>query len=548
VIRRWLLFAAALVALVATTGVARAEAPTRVVVRDIQADDTPSARNALVRLLAARPGLTVVSFAHFQKITDRLGVGPKDGEALRAVCRAQGVAALVDGELEADEQDGSTLVLRVRGPDGEGLETQRLTGKTQRALVKELSASGWKRIGPAIEEAGASARKQPAERRVALVGPSGDKAESLRPALEKALGESADFSLVPPSEAESARPAEAAKPAERKLVAAALGASALLFAELSGRGPNRLTVTVVAGKTGEPVGEVKLDGFGVAGLRRAIAKGLTKKLGPLLSGTEPPSPPEEEPDDEDVEADEPAPKKRAKRPSALWALVALRATTRNFRYSDDLFAQLRAYQMGLTPASFVAARWYPAAHFEGGLPAHLGLAASFEQAFLIESRADGESYDTTAREWQLGVRGRLPLGDLEGGVELGLGEHSFAVDDDPNRPLVPDVAYRFVRLGLDARARYGSLSAGGSFGYRHVSEAGSIGTRAWFPRLEVAGLDAGAFAGYALLPGLDALVGVHYRRYWYSMNAEPGDRFVAGGALDSFISAWLGVGWELGAD
>lgn len=539
--RRLLTLIVALAALLLPARASADDEPARVVVGPISADDTPSVRNALVRLLLSKSSVELVSRVYFDKIASRLGVSPKDAKGQKRVCHALGVAVVLEGEIE-DEEEGSSLTLRVRGADGEVLETQQLAAKTRAELVKKLGAEAWKELGPALRDAPApqSGKKQ----RLALVALTGPKAPEVRAALEKALAKAPSLELVAEVELAETRPAE---PSERVELAAAHGAHALLAGEIKVAGPTELTLTVLNGKNGDDIGEVKLKGAGLPGLKRAIDADLLKKLGPIVAEAERPKPPREEAEEEEVQA-APPPEKPSKRPSPLEAVAALRAGTRNYRYSDDLFAALRAYKMGLTPAAFVGARWYPAAHFEGGAVAHVGLAASFEQAFLIESKVGDESYGTSAREWQLGLHGRLPLDALELGADLGLGEHSFNVDDDPNLPLVPDVSYRFMRFGVEGRYRAGSVSAGASFGYRHVTDAGTVATKAWFPRLDVAGLDAGGWAGYAVMPRLSLLAGVLYRRYWYSMNPEPGDRWVAGGALDSYISGWVGVGWELAGD
>jgi len=539
--RRLLALFAAVVALVAWSAAAQAADTIRVVVHDLSGDGSPSVRNALLRLMSEQPGIELTSRAYFDKVASRLGVSPKDAKGRKAVCRALGLAAVLEGEVDATD-DAVSATLRIRGADGEVLETQELSAKTQRELVKQIEQSGWAKLGPALDDA--QPAKSDGKRRLVLLELSGNKAGDLRGALEKALGKSADLSLIPEAEAVAARPEEAAKPGERVLVAAALGAVALLRGKLEG---NQLTLTVLDGKSGEELGAVQLKGIGIAGLRRSIDADLLKKLAPVVAEAATPVPPKEEIEEESVEAD-PAPVEPVLAASPLQAVVGFRAGTRNFRYSDDLYGALRAYKMGLTPAAFVGVRWYPAAHFAKGAAAHVGIAASLEQAFLIESRSGDESYETTSREWQLGLHGRLPAGALELGADLGFGGHSFEVSDDASTPLVPDVSYRFLRAGADARYRLGNASFGASFGYRHVTDAGDVQSARWFPRLDVAGLDAGAFAGWAVMRRLDVLAGVLYRRYWFSMNPEPGDPQVAGGALDSYIGGWVGVGWELGSD
>lgn len=537
-LRLWLTVVLAVV----LTSLSAHASPIRAVVRELPGDDAPSVRDALVRMLAARDGIELVSRAHFEKLVARLG-GKKDPGIKKRLHRALGLAVVIEGEVEQSDA-GVSVTVRVLGTDGEVLESQELSARTQRELVKKIDGEGWKLLGPTIEEATPPKASKP---RLVLLALSGSQAGAVRSAIEKALAKSPDFELLPDAEAEAARPGEAPGPADRVLVAAALGASLLVSGEVQGTRALKLTLALYNGKNGEPLGEVKLDAATAALLERAIARDLPKKLAAVAAEAQPPTPPREEP----VEAapdEAPPPAKAARLPSPLEAALTVGAGTRNYRYSDDLFAALRAYKMGPTPAAAVSARWYPGAHFTAGIAANVGLAVAYEQAFLIQSEANGETYDTRSREWLAGLHARLPVGALELGVDLGLGAHAFEVDDDAKQPLVPSVDYHFIRAGVDARYRFGSLLFGGGFGYRHVTDAGEVGSDAWFPRMDVAGLDLGAHAGYEVIPRVSLLVGARYRRYWYSMNPEPGDPFVAGGALDSYITGWAGLGWELAGD
>ena len=535
--RLWL---AVILALLLGTVCARAT-PTRAVVRDLPGDDAPSVRNALVRMLAGQSGIQLVSRAHFEKLAKHLGA--KDPGIKKALHRALGLSVVIEGEVEQSDA-GVSVTVRVLGTDGEVLESQELSAKTQHELVKKIDREGWKLLGPTIEEATPPKESKP---RLVVLALSGAKAAQVRAALAKALGKSADFEVVSDTEAEAAQAGDAKQPKARALVAAALGASVLVSGDVQGTRALKLTLVVHNGKNGDDLGEVKFEGATLALLDRAIAGDLLKKLAPLAAGAERPTPPGEEPVD-DAPDDAPPPTRAASRPAPLEAALTLGAGTRNYRYSDDLFAALRAYKMGPTPTAALAARWYPVAHFTGGFAANLGLAVAYERAFLIQSEANGETYDTRAQQWLVGVHARLPVGALELGVDLGLGAHAFEVDDDAKQPLVPSVDYRFLRAGLDARYRSGSFLVGAAFGYRHVTDAGEVASDAWFPRADVAGLDLGAHAGYAVIPRVYLLAGALYRRYWFSMNPEPGDPFVAGGALDSYVTGWAGIGWELAGD
>lgn len=230
--------------------------------------------------------------------------------------------------------------------------------------------------------------------------------------------------------------------------------------------------------------------------------------------------------------------------------VELRAgfswVSRRFFYTDNFKDRLRTYDMGLAPAPFADAEWYPGGDAIGSPSAHLGLVGHFEKSMgWTSKRASGERFDTSGHEWQLGVRGRMPVLPHQIGASLTYGNQAFEVDDDPRSPLVPDVSYKFLRLGFDARARFDEFSLGGHLAYRFILDAGAVESDEWFPRTSVGGLDLGAFVGYGLADEFDILAGVDYRRYFYTLNPEPGDRRVAGGALDQFVSLWLGLGYRI---
>ena len=121
------------------------------------------------------------------------------------------------------------------------------------------------------------------------------------------------------------------------------------------------------------------------------------------------------------------------------------------------------------------------------------------------------------------------------------------VDDDPTLvpPVPPDVEYKFVRLGVDGRVHVQRALLGAHFGYRRIRDAGEIQQANWFPRSSVGGVDAGVLGGYEIVRGVDLIAGFDFRRYFYSMNPEPGDPNIAGGALDEYIAGWGGIEYRM---
>ena len=64
---------------------------------------------------------------------------------------------------------------------------------------------------------------------------------------------------------------------------------------------------------------------------------------------------------------------------------------------------------------------------------------------------------------------------------------------------------------------------------------------AWFPRATGNGLDAGAGITLQATPWLAFHARVDLRRYFFAMNPEPGDMWIAGGATDQYFGGAIGA-------
>jgi hypothetical protein len=73
---------------------------------------------------------------------------------------------------------------------------------------------------------------------------------------------------------------------------------------------------------------------------------------------------------------------------------------------------------------------------------------------------------------------------------------------------------------------------------------GAFETDEWFPQANGAAVEAGAFVGQSLSDAFELHGGLDFVRYFFSLNPEPGDRHIAGGALDQYLSLWAGVLWR----
>jgi hypothetical protein len=354
--------------------------------------------------------------------------------------------------------------------------------------------------------------------------------------------------------------------------------------EVSKKGAYTLHLSARAGATGEELGDLSIEAPKLPALMKKIDSDVPDFVKAQLSSaeattqpassdkeakSEPESKPEAEKPKEEEDAKEEAPEakddKPLHRPSPLSVAIGGRVFSRRFSYNQDVNANLRPYKVGPAPTIFGALAWYPGAHVSDGALAHIGIVADIEQSVATASVLDPASkkYSTSMLAYSLGLRWRIPFDAHEVGISARYGRHAFEVsgDSDPaatvaagaavKRDLVPDVAYQYVRPGVDARFGFGPFGVGVYVGYRLVLSAGGVQDAVWFPNAKVSAVDAGFFVTYELVPSLHALAGFDVRRYGYDMHSSPADlasRDVAGGAIDQYLAGSLGIEWRLRGD
>ena len=248
------------------------------------------------------------------------------------------------------------------------------------------------------------------------------------------------------------------------------------------------------------------------------------------------------------------PSEKGRRP--IEVMVGVRGYNRQFKYTGITSGPLVPYELGLAPTVFIAGSLYPAAFGSDGVLSNIGLMGRFEFGIATSTNyqaapgAQPTKLSTNAYEYQLGLRGRMPLGKLELGIFALYGNQSFSLggDENPNGAayaLVPDVHYHYIRTGLDLRAYISKLIVEAHVAPRFLVSKSEIDlARVWFPGAMGSGLDGGVMLGWQFLPWLTAAVGGDFVRYGFDFNnlpSEPPPRVVAGGATDTYLSGWLGV-------
>ncbi|MBI2388872.1 MAG: hypothetical protein HYV09_04570 [Deltaproteobacteria bacterium] len=221
---------------------------------------------------------------------------------------------------------------------------------------------------------------------------------------------------------------------------------------------------------------------------------------------------------------------------------------RIFAYHQPITRNLRAYRVKFAPAIALDLQLYPLAG-KGAL-GDIGIVASYAQALALQSApAGGEKIQTSWNRFFVGLRYRLHLGK-DGALlmpTIGWGGESFTFSSPPATIAkeVPAVKYRYIKLGLDGRVPLGPVAAMAGFGWLFANDSGSDGdtVASRFPHHDLGGVDLNVGLGYTVTKGLEAQLGFRYTRFFYAMNPEPGEAYVAGGALDHFSSLHLGAAY-----
>jgi hypothetical protein len=236
-------------------------------------------------------------------------------------------------------------------------------------------------------------------------------------------------------------------------------------------------------------------------------------------------------------------------PVAFELLVGPRLVHRSFDFNDPLSnheagaTKPYSYVLPAGPSPFIDLGFYPAALGARGLLANFGVVGSYEK--LIATKTQSSSSTTEAQQFEIGVRGRMPLGEHEVGLAASYGQQTFHVSDTDPGPFaggtVPNVDYTFVDLDADGHFRLNPITIGAHLGTRFVTHTGALG-KEWFPTVKTTAIEAGLSAAYRLTPLFEVVLGADLMRYAFDFNPVPqGAGLVAGGAVDQYISGYLAL-------
>ena len=353
-----------------------------------------------------------------------------------------------------------------------------------------------------------------------------------------------------------AKPFRAAIEGRFEVVATGDGSPAALAAEhglhavivVSSPGTGQGLAIVYRGADGAELGRTRTAG-GKFVVGKKLGAQVVAKLGDKLGGAQgppsaaiaameaPPTSPSA-PSDSGNRVVASAPSRPPRIQRAVVLSIEERPFWRRLRYNDDFDDRLRPSDL-VANAVGIGASWRPLENLR-----NFSVIGRGELAVGVNGSrtSDGTAYSTSSSEWGLGVGFDLGIAAARIGVAVTYGEQRFAIDDDPMMELVPDVTYRFARGGIVAAvplaARW-DLTV--TAGWRQLLGMGGITDSKWFPRATGAGIDGSAGLGFHVTPWLEVQARLDLRRYFFAMNPEPGDPWIAGGATDQYVGGALGV-------
>jgi hypothetical protein len=174
----------------------------------------------------------------------------------------------------------------------------------------------------------------------------------------------------------------------------------------------------------------------------------------------------------------------------------------------------------------------------------LGVTFDYARAFGLSSAdSSGTPVSTTWSVFDVGAHERIPAGrSWLFGLHGGYGQMTYSFDGALDTPAaLPGVQYSYVRGGADARVALGAFSVYGYGSYLYVLSTGPLG--GYFTRATAGGIEGRLGLARDLGRGFEASLEVSYTRFFSSLNPQPGDTYVAGGALDQMAFGSLGVAY-----
>jgi len=233
--------------------------------------------------------------------------------------------------------------------------------------------------------------------------------------------------------------------------------------------------------------------------------------------------------------------------SALEFGLSARALFRNLQWTSDARAAgLGPYSLTPGPQTGLWFEFYPAAFGTTGFAANVGLYGTLNYGFGVATTlASGKDAPTTFRDFQAGLKVRIPVGTFIPNLSVGYGQQVFAIAQQNDTSDLPQLTYQFVRPALGTRVVLApTVVLDVTAGYLMVLDPGSganqLRSARYFPKATSYGIEASASVAFRLSGAIGARAGADWRQYGIALHPDSTTRSVAG-AVDRYIVAWAGI-------
>jgi TolB-like protein len=252
-------------------------------------------------------------------------------------------------------------------------------------------------------------------------------------------------------------------------------------------------------------------------------------------------------DEEHIDGDEAEDDHKKREYSAFEARFGAGLVHRSLAYHDPFTQNVGDYSLAAAPVADVGMRVYPGAFLsKKKWAALIGLDLHGAFAFGLSSQtSDGTKYNTSYHAYDASLFGRYPIGRHEIHAAVGYGAQAFTMKDNGTQQApVPDVDYRSVRMGGGARFQVSDrIGVGLDGAFLVLTSLGELSSSAWFPRASGNGIQGQLYADASVYKGLKARLFMDYQRQFFNFNSKTGDSHIAGGAVDQYLTAGLGLGY-----
>jgi len=230
---------------------------------------------------------------------------------------------------------------------------------------------------------------------------------------------------------------------------------------------------------------------------------------------------------------------------SLDASISVGSAVRRLYFKDRISPTLVGWQSGALAVGKLSLQAYPST---GRLLVLDDVGAYGWYARSLDSRtltADGTlAFSTQEIAWEAGLRWRAMSGGRErGAISVGYGtlRQDFGAARLPGY-LLPAGSIQYWRPGLEGGIALGPVGISLGAAYLLVVRQDFLAT--YFPRASKGGLEGLLRVSVDVGPVALTLSG-KYQRFFYSLNPQPYDPYVAGGALDELFAVDLACGYRL---